>query len=575
VEQIQFLRYSDPVHKFSISYPSTWNVVRSENPAASIIMQITCDSDEESYKRLSVAWDDVSWSTITAEAFGRNVAAQLPQLVPGASLTSHGPYDPARRLDGAYQIVYKIADPLDASELQLFNVVVVSQGGGRRRAYTITFGADADAFADALRLARHMVDSFQFDDPGPRGGGGAGGGGVGGVGAGRAPASSLSSPHDDGHVNVWERDRDRLARSSAGVAAGGPGGAADAAPSYPSVVTETPPRPAEAQWTAASIPQAGLAFSHPAPWASSGIGADESLGFAPVATHAVRRWCVAYACDRREAVYKHMSVVCVDVTPCFDLLTARAARKGGNAEPTQEPAAVLLQYLLYRYRSDIAEAEALANSQQPRPPPLNQPGDDILKQWVDVFAQRWPVTCRVASPLSASNTAGGGANAGANAMVLAPHQMAITDQRVVATSRLLKVTGWLRTSGPMTFGGAPSRGASMGGGGGGGGGRSGSDARHHGSAYSSLSMEGDAVPAEGLLLQTTSAVLVGLHDAIITLPVPVGRQTAKAAGPAAPTQQKRVFGHIVTFGTGSDAFHQYEGFAKYVFQSLEAVSASR
>src|SRR5207253_3031876 len=100
----------------------------------------------------------------TAESFGHNIAAHLSQLVPGAQLLNHGAYDAGRRTDGAYQIVYKIADTVDQSELQLFNVVVVSAAAGRRRAYTITFGADADAFHQVARLARYMVDSFTLHD---------------------------------------------------------------------------------------------------------------------------------------------------------------------------------------------------------------------------------------------------------------------------------------------------------------------------------------------------------------------------------------------------------------------------
>ena len=66
------------------------------------------------------------------------------------------------------------------------------------------------------------------------------------------------------------------------------------------------------------------------------------------------------------------------------------------------------------------------------------------------------------------------------------------------------------------------------------------------------------LPAEGQLIATTSAVLIGIHE------------VAAAGGAAAPA---RVFGHVVTFSTASDDFLRFEPLAKHVFQSLEVIVA--
>ena len=735
-ESLRFVRFVDAAHRISFVHPDTWTVARADHPGASIVVQLACDGDDEAYKRFSVAWDDVSWSATTSESFGRAVAAQLPALVPGSQLLAHGPYLPARPLplppaaaEGGgraapcepYQLVYRLVDPLDGTVLQLLNVVFVSVHGGRRRAYTVTFGADADAYADALRLARHMVDSFKFEDGDePLGAGGAGdarggspvapllGGGGGGGGGARGGASSgapasPSTPgtadgEEEAHVNVWERGL--LAASAGGgyvapslpppppqqqhssSSGGGGGGTQPRTPSSKWVDSssgssphrhlsfassarwaagaceDTPATPADVAWASSSLPAAGLAYSHPQQWwaaagssssssssSSGGGGRPDDAAPSSGPGGAAPEWLAAcFTCDRRESCFKGMSVLCVDVTQCAELL---ARRPPGGLLPQQQQAqqppldaapggsggtggALLLQYLLYRYRCEAAENESLAHhhlSPQQHyhdggaggaggaPPAGLTPADEPLRPWLQALSQRWPAGCRLSAPapvcvqspggavgsggggrlggLASTSTRrsrgvslasalsgvsggsggllhAGGAPAAALAMmtmgdlVTAPHQARVLDVRAVASSRLLKVAGWLRTSG----GGGPAaspaaaapRSASL----------PHSDAslqqQRRYSSYSTVSMDADAssigggggLPAEGQLIATTSAVLIGIHE------------VAAAGGAAAPA---RVFGHVVTFSTASDDFLRFEPLAKHVFQSLEVIVA--
>jgi len=543
VDQIRFIRCSEPGHRFSFLYPATWALARSDNPHASIIVQVTCDSREESYKRFSVAWDDVSWCDTTAVTFGRSVVEQLTSMVPGSELVNHGLYNPSRRTDGAYHIVYTVADPLDpaASRLQVLNVIVVSAHGGRRRAYTVTFGVDADAWNDALPLATHMIDSFVIDgyvaDGPPAQATSAAGSGT------NPPGTLAATPAPPRHVHIWDR--------TAGAAgAAGDDGAVVATPPRTdgTLPGETPADPATIAWGTANIPQAGIAFRFPAGWLCSGLGHDESQGFAPVALHSVRRWCVSYTCDRREHAYKHVSVVCVDVTPLLDVVQARLA-KAPRALDGTDAGTVLLAYLAFRYRCEVAEQQAAASGAAYTPPPFVA-GEEVLRQWHEVFSQCWPPPCRLASPLSLAN---------ASRDALAPVQVAIQDARAMATSRLLKVSGWLRSSGS-----GPAASGSTGGGDTGS--HAASSPRHHSSTYSSLSLDADNSVAEGWLIHTTGAVLVGVHDALVV----TGAATRSAAGTRSVAPVRRVFGHLVTVATASEVWPAWEPVAKAVFQGLQA-----
>jgi hypothetical protein len=550
VDQLRFIRCAEPGHRFSFLYPASWALARSDNPHASIIVQVTCDSREESYKRFSVAWDDVSWCDTTAATFGRGVVEQLTSMVPGSELVNHGLYDPGRRTDGAYHIVYTVADPLDpaASRLQVLNVIVVSAHGGRRRAYTVTFGVDADAWNDALRLATHMIDSFVID--GFLADGPASSGGGAGASSSAAPPAPGAAPAR--HVHIWDR---------AAAAAGGSGGGAEdgsaavavSAPRPEGVLPgETPADPGAIAWSSAVIPQAGIAFRFPAGWVCSGLGHDESQGFAPVALHSVRRWCASYTCDRREHAYKHVSIVAVDITPLLDVVQARLAKAPRALEGT-DAGTVLLAYLAFRYRCEVAEHQAAAAGAAYTPPPFAS-GEEVLRPWAEVFSQCWPPPCRLASPLSLAN---------ASRDALAPVQAAVLDSRVMATSRLLKVSGWLRSSGSGPAGNGST-------GGGDGGSHPASSPRHHSSTYSSLSLDADNSVAEGWLIHTTGAVLIGVHDAHVV----TGAATRPAAGmrsAAAPV--RRVFGHLVTVATACDLWPAWEPVAKAVFQGLQARSA--
>jgi len=311
------------------------------------------------------------------------------------------------------------------------------------------------------------------------------------------------------------------------------------------------------------------------------------MGFAPIAVHSVRRWCISHTCDRRERSFKHLSIVCADVTPLSEAVAARLAKQpralGGEAGGEDSAGALLLAYLAYRYRAELAEATAILSARVPTPPPLTA-AEECLRPWLELFSQKWPPAVRLTNPVSHANAA----------HTVAPQHTAISDTRSVGTSRLLKVAGWLRTgnTGLGGLGGVQagavaavpsaavpsrsSRAASLLGGSGGGlaAGASSSSSpssasRHHSSSTFS-SLDEESGPAEGLLIHTTSAVLLGLHDAM--LPTASPARVALRPGAAAPTAplSKRVFGHVVTVATTAEVFPRYESLAKAAFQSLEA-----
>lgn len=186
-----FSQYVDPAHQFSFLHPADWSISRAESPQSSVLVQATC-AMEESYKRLSVAFDDVSWSSTTPESYGRNIVANLEALVPGSKLVSHGFFSGnGRRGDSsnkpssspagaagsstapsaqassaspsAYLVIYTISDALDPFQLHLTNLIVVSLQGGRRRAYTITFACESHASEESAALCRRILDSFRIE----------------------------------------------------------------------------------------------------------------------------------------------------------------------------------------------------------------------------------------------------------------------------------------------------------------------------------------------------------------------------------------------------------------------------
>jgi hypothetical protein len=266
--QQQLVRFSDPAHKFSFSYPSSWTLARSETAASAVIVQAVCDNSDCAYMRFSVAWDDVSWSSVTAEVFGRGLARQFGgsggATAPIAStaaahhhaaavgglansgaapvrLISHGLYNQYARADGAYAVSYSVADQLDGSELSVSDVIIVSSHGGRRRVYTVSFGCDAEAAGAAAVLCKTMLDSFSIDapsavtrhrseHPNAAASSAIAASVSGGVGVGGRRGSRAGSTDDDVHVNVWERSTQGSGgSSSSGVRFGGGSGGAPGA----------------------------------------------------------------------------------------------------------------------------------------------------------------------------------------------------------------------------------------------------------------------------------------------------------------------------------------------------------
>jgi len=560
--ELEFVWVSDASHFCKVIYPADWHLARSEGELSSLLLQATCDSTtEETYKRLSVAWDDISWSTTTATEFGRGIVANLTTLLPGAQLVSSGPFDLSRgHQDRPFQLTYRVTDPSDRTQMELFNVVFTSTLGARRRAYTVTFGCDARASRDLNALANHLIGSFSLGD---------------GLGPdnrahrGYSTDSGGSDPRlrglqlDDedrrlvkSHVPVWERERNKA------VAAGASSSVPASAPASPAAgagagagaqhfAGDTPQDIARIGWTGALLEEAGLTYKHPAAWGFSGVGHDESPGFAPIATHAVRRWCVAHTCDRRETSFKQIGVVCADLTPLLEVINGRVAGNPAALEGAGSAGKLLLLYVAYRYRAELAEMESLAAGRVPSLPPLLST-EQALRPWVDAFVQKWPPTVRVSHPVSAS-TAG---------RLSVPQQTAVTEMRPIGNSILLKVSGWLRTAGTGVGGvsglhAAPAAASER---------SLDSSPRHHDSSYSTISsLDLESAPAEGLLLNTTSAVLVGVHEAMVPTGAPVRRG-------APPALAKRTFGHVVSCSFSSEAFSAYEPLTKAVLQSLEAVA---
>lgn len=601
-----FTTVSDAAHGWRISgLPASWTVVRAEVESSSLQLQATCDANiETTYKRLSVAWDDISWSATTAESFGRSIADNLNALVPGASLASARPYEaaaPCQSGDKPFLITYRMPDS-DGSSLELLNVVHTSTLGGRRRAYTVTFSCDARDAAGLSGLAHSLLRSFSLGNA-DRGTpdnrmtrmSSAASTGSSGSGADSHHSHSSSSQLGSGlsgldaedlamvrsHVPVWERGKTGAAAAAASAAASsmGDGSGAVAIPVAPSPpassssgAVATPPRhaasavgdswlqtpsdPSKVTWSVATIAEAGLSLKHPAAWLSSGLGHDESTGFSAVPAHAVRRWCLAHTCDRRESSFKQQSAVCVDVTPLLGLISSRVAANPAALEGAGSAGKLLLSYMAHRFRCELLEAEAAAAG---RPPPAvataPAPSEACVGPWVELFAQQWPPAVRVSHCVTGSSSAA----------LTVPRHTAIQETRAVGNSLLLKVAGWLRTAGsgvggvsgmvpsPAGGAGAADRGPDA-------------SPRRHGSSYSSMSsLDVEGAPAEGLLINTTSAVLIGLHEALVPGVLP----TKRTAAPAPPQLAKRTFCHIVTVSFASEHFAAMETIAKAVLQSLE------
>lgn len=553
-----YLQFADAAHGFSISYPRSWIVTRAEHAMSLHRVRIACDSREETYKCLAVSWDEVSWSTLTPEDMAQRIRAQVVRSASGeAGIISQGLYEPSRRKDGAYYVVYTFSEPTAAGQpssmLQVLLLIVLSLHRGRRRMYSISYTTDADAFPEQQRLAKTLINSFRVDDEGASLGAGA-----------TTGASSLDlatgghtptlSPSEEVHVNVWDRERAKAAAAAAVAAATEGVHTADVAdrltpwsPTY-----ETSFNVPDVTWRAVNMSQAGLRFAHPALWRASAPGYDDSLGFGTFTLASVQRWTLAYTCDHRESSYKHMNIVCVDITPCFDIVAAHQARDA-NVLQGMDTGTLLLTFLLYRYRSELAEEEALAGGRPPTQPPL-LPGEEALRPWTELFLQRWPRTCRVSTPVCAAN----------ESSVTSPVQLSISDVRSLGCSRLLKVGGTVHTVTEADA--AAARAAYSGRHGSSDGSSDAHSRRRHSSSTSLASLEFEGSPVPGEQYTTTSAVLVGLHEAMLR--VSTGLRSAAKPTPL----QKRVIAHVVTFATDARVFTQYEPLARAVLQRLDAAT---
>jgi hypothetical protein len=386
---------------------------------------------------------------------------------------------------------------------------------------------------------------------------------------------------DDTHINIWERPDARIGVNGVGNSNGNASPAtASGYPAYSSngagydPVEDTPTDPKAIQWVPSSVPAAGLAFRRPSGWVSSGILSTAAGGDA--GTAASKRYTVTFTCDRRERCFRGLSICCVDVTALVDALAA-------SATPPERSAclSIVLSFLLHRFRGETGTSAHAAPSTS----------EEAHRLWFPLLAQRWPRSgFSLAYSLNASSktvdagatiAAAGGITGslgaalvdGGGSDVACPVQTRITDQRTVAASRLLQVVGWVGTlpsTVPASSGnaaleaagndfaaavapgannrppwqvGASSSPSTMSGS---------SSVQPKRSSFSETFNSASTVTAildadaDGIVITTTSAVLLGLHE---------------TGG--------RVFGHIITVSFTADQFSSNEKVAKAIFASLE------
>eukprot|EP00753_Platysulcus_tardus_P014217 PLAT4225.1.p1 GENE.PLAT4225.1~~PLAT4225.1.p1 ORF type:complete len:380 (+),score=128.01 PLAT4225.1:13-1152(+) len=150
VSKLSFSEYHNDAYGFTLQYPNRWSC---EEPASgTVLVRFTCPSGDASYKRLSVALDDLAWTNMTLQEFADHVLSSLPRMVPGSELLHE------RSLGKRHEIVYRLPDE-EGGYIKLLNTAYV----GQRRAFTVTFSIDEHAFDEYEHTAKFLTRSLKLD----------------------------------------------------------------------------------------------------------------------------------------------------------------------------------------------------------------------------------------------------------------------------------------------------------------------------------------------------------------------------------------------------------------------------
>ena len=143
--------YVDEKQGFSLKYPQDWAVKR-EGPRAVTFTGRRYEG--ECYKRLSVGWEDVAWSSEGAAFFARAFLCRLPKMRPGSRILSQQNLLVA----GTQCYEYVFSTPTDHGQVVIVNTHRVVLGN--KFVFTLGFSVEEKSVGQYLSLTRSLLDSF-------------------------------------------------------------------------------------------------------------------------------------------------------------------------------------------------------------------------------------------------------------------------------------------------------------------------------------------------------------------------------------------------------------------------------
>jgi hypothetical protein len=144
-----------------ISHPRSWSAkVRKTNEhvaGAQILAEFMVSRSAPEYMRMSIAVDDVCWSTnMSPRVYARQVVSQLSNDVPGSHvLRDRQVALSAAARAGAHEVLYTMPDDNDHT-LAILNYYFQ----GNMWAFTVTFACELRVFKRYEALARSLLGSF-------------------------------------------------------------------------------------------------------------------------------------------------------------------------------------------------------------------------------------------------------------------------------------------------------------------------------------------------------------------------------------------------------------------------------
>jgi hypothetical protein len=153
--QSQFGSYSDPVYKFSIKYPSSWQVVRAPQAGVAVVFISAKENAMDTFQeKVNVSIQDVPLEYGSMKSFSELIKKQMTAVFKSnINITEDKDIQLGNRK--GHRMVFEAAEPSKVTAVLVWTI----RGG---QAYITTFLGKTNKYKENTALIEKSVTSFQL-----------------------------------------------------------------------------------------------------------------------------------------------------------------------------------------------------------------------------------------------------------------------------------------------------------------------------------------------------------------------------------------------------------------------------